>query len=282
MKTMSASTRRQWGARMAARMAAMAGMAVSTGMGLGARGAWAQGSPDGNPGIPGPVRALGVFALLGDTVAISVAGPLVDTRVDRLERRELQVPQIGFDLVALRAAQAVVRAQSAAPRLWMFRAPAPLTLPEQRAVAEGARRAELPAWIVQAINQEKLSHVLLIVRARGQAAFPVQEGFTLGRGQLEGIGYHLDPLQRVANADNAAGSRMLGAHALVELIWLDAMSGALLAARDIGIQRLAAPQPGSDPNDPWGQIEPTARAEILRTLLQEATQRGVQESWPRR
>lgn len=233
---------------------------------------------------PRALRALGAFALLGDSVALTVAGVPTDSRMDRFERRNLEVPQIGFDLVALRGVKAVVEAgaSGSAPRLWMFRAPTPMNFEAQRAVTEGARRAELPAWIVQAINQERLSHVLLITRTRGQAAFPVREGFTLGRGLLEGIGYHLDPTQRIANPDNAAGSSLLGAHALIELAWLDAITGDLLSAREISDQRLVAPQPGSDPNDPWSQIRPAERAEILRSVLQEAAERGVRESWPQR
>ena len=47
--------------------------------------------------------------------------------------------------------------------------PKPMTLPEQRAVSEGAARAELPAWVIEAINKNGLTHILLITRNRGDA-----------------------------------------------------------------------------------------------------------------
>jgi len=81
----------------------------------------------------------------------------------------------------------------------MYRATAPISIEEQRKVVEGAQRSELPGWVANAINADKLTHVLLITSGRGQASFPVAEGFTLGTGNLEGVGLYIDCTNQIIN-----------------------------------------------------------------------------------
>ena len=71
---------------------------------------------------PAPVRTLGVFALLGESLQLVFPADVTDTRLDRNLRETLPVKDIGFDQAALRAVRAVADRQLPAARLQMFRA----------------------------------------------------------------------------------------------------------------------------------------------------------------
>ena len=118
---------------------------------------------------PLSIRKLGVFSLLGDGLQLVFSAPVTDTRLDRNLRESLPTREIGFDQAALRAVTAVMSARQPGAQLQMFRATTPLPLADQRAVVDGAARAELPAWVIEAINRNGLSHILLLTRNRGDA-----------------------------------------------------------------------------------------------------------------
>ena len=67
--------------------------------------AWAQAS------APAPVRTLGVFALLGESLQLVFPADVTDTRLDRNLRESLPIKDIGFDQAALRAVSAVAGRQ---------------------------------------------------------------------------------------------------------------------------------------------------------------------------
>jgi hypothetical protein len=252
------------------------GVAALAGAALGWSGAGqAQAQRPAPTGVP--LRRLGVFSLLGDVLDISTVDSPTDSRLDRMQRQQAEVARIGFDLFALRAARQVALARQPAPEVFMFRAPQSLSNEAQRAVADGAAKAELPAWMVQALQQERLSHLLIFTRGRTQAAFAVREGFTVGRGQIEGVGFHLDPSLEIEHPSTRAAGGLLGAHAVMQLTLLDAR-GDLLMQRLLNEQQIVPAKPGSDGRDPWTFLAPAERGELLREIVLATAERGTREA----
>jgi len=234
---------------------------------------WAQapGVPDGPSG---PVTTLGIFSLLGDGIQITVPSDITDSRLDRNARDSLPTKEIGFDQAALRAVHEFMKQQRPSAKLQMFRATTPLSLPEQRDVAEGAKRAELPSWIAQAIVQAKLSHLLLITRHRGDAAFPVADGFTVGKGTVEGIGYYLDAITEVKNRDTGMKSQgFLGAYAMIRVQLMEVASGKILSSQDIRAGQLYAGRKDTEAENVWNALTPTEKVEALRSLVRDGMSR---------
>lgn len=225
---------------------------------------------------PSRITSLGVYSLIGDEIDVTVADAPANSRLDGASRHTLEVRQIGFDNIVLRTVRdAVLRSQPDA-RVLLFRAPNPLPSAEQRAIVAGARKAELPAWIMQTAERDKLAQLLVIGRHRADAAFPVVEGHTLGRAKLDGVGYHMDPIVLIRNADNGAVAEgLLGAFALFAMVMLDAMTGDVLADVTVHEQRGIAPREHAATNDPWNRLSPTERAETLRDMVELAARRGI-------
>jgi hypothetical protein len=216
-----------------------------------------------------PIDKLGIFSLLGDGLQITLPGVITDSRLDRNLRETLPAKDIGFDQAALRAVTEFMRAQRPAARLEMYRATTPLSLADQRAVAEGATRAELPAWIIEAIERAKLSHILLITRHRGDASFMVQDGYSVGRGAVEGIGFYLDSDTEVKNSETGLNSQgFLGAYTMMRLQLMEVATGNIIGSQDIRASQMYAGRRDTEAANVWNALTPTEKVQALRDLIE--------------
>lgn len=220
------------------------------------------------------IERVGVFSLVGDAVDVTPPADATGTRVERKARESLVVSGSGFDQAALRGAAAAFAAQRPQAQLFTFRATQLLSTADQRALADGARRAELPGWMVAAIGPNRLTHLLVLTRARGDASFPAPEGDTIGRIGVEGVGFYLDNGTDVVNVQTDLSSRgFLGPHALVRLQLMDAVSGDLVAQEDLRDYRTITGRSDEDLASPWNALSPTEKVEVLREMLERGVQR---------
>ncbi len=221
-----------------------------------------------------PIRSLGVFSLLGDEVSIVHPAAPTDTRLDRKLTESLVQRDIGFDQAALRGVRSVLSRQAPQARLQMFRATKPIPVPEQRVVADGAAKAELPAWIVETIGRAGLTHLLVVTRTRGEASFPLLNGHSIGRGNVEGIGFYMDTITEVRNADTGVGGLgFLGAFVMLRIQLLDAVSGDLLGSQDVRVGQIHAGRRSAEAENVWNALDPVEKVEVLRSMVQSNVER---------
>jgi hypothetical protein len=226
-------------------------------------------------------KALGVFSLLGENLQVVGAAEVSDTRLDKSLRETLPTKGVGFDQAALRAVQDGMARLQPATKLSMFRATAPITLSEQRQLAQGAERAELPAWIVKAIETEKLTHILLITSQRGDAAFPVSEGHSIGRGTVEGVGLYLDRLYEIRNMKTGSTSAgFIAPFATLRLQLMDTNTGEIVKRYDIRDGYIVGASLTDTGSDPWNYIGPTEKVDRLRQLVQDSVARVLPQVLP--
>lgn len=245
-------------------------LALPTALGLGA-GLLATG-----PALAArpAIGKLGVFSLMGDGLQLVFAAPVTDTRLDRNLRESLPTKNIGFDQAALRAVTKTMENHYPQTQLQMFRATQPMTLPEQRAVSEGAARAELPAWVIEAINRNGLTHILLITRNRGDARFPVNDGFSVGRGVAEGIGYYLDNTTELKNVDTGLpSSGFLGAFMMVRMQLMEVKTGDIVGSETIRVGRMFAGRKDIEAENIWNALDPQEKVEVLRNMVEQNVER---------
>ncbi len=223
---------------------------------------------------PQKIEKLGVFSLLGDGLQLVFSAPVTDTRLDRNLRESLPTRDIGFDQAALRAITKVMGARQPQAQLQMFRATTPVALPDQRAIADGAARAELPAWVIEAINRNGLTHILLLTRNRGDARFPVSDGFSVGRGTVEGIGYYLDNTTELKNTQTGLpSSGFLGAFMMVRVQLMDVRSGDIVGSETIRVGQMFAGRKDIEAENIWNALDPQEKVEVLRRMVENNVER---------
>ena len=223
------------------------------------------------------IKSVGVFSVLGDAVQVVAATDAPsDTRIERSARETMEFKDIGFDIIATREARlAIERAQPQA-KVELFRSPTPQSLADQRLIADGATRGELPDWMVQIISARPFSHVLVILRSRGDARIRVAENAAIGRGTLDGIGFYLDTLYRMRNVETGALSEgLIAPYLQLRLILMDTQTAQVVASHDVrDAQGVAAP----DANvvaDPWTFMSAKDKVTTLREMVARGVARGV-------
>jgi hypothetical protein len=225
------------------------------------------------------IGAIGIYSLLGDGVDVtSVDDKPRDTRIEGTSRETLDFKNIGFDLIALRVARAAVQQRHPEAKIAMYRSPTVMTTDEQRRLAAGAAKAELPGWMVQTINEGRLTHLLIITRNRGAMSARTGNGDTIGRGQVDGIGFYLDTLYTIQNsATGALSTGLLAPYTQIKVQLMDVMSGDIVAAYDIREAFTYGSRDTQAKADPWSFMPIEEKVRVLRDMVEQGVQRAVPE-----
>jgi hypothetical protein len=225
-----------------------------------------------------PMQAVGVFSMLGDAVQVNVSTEApTDTRIARTGRESVEFKNIGFDIIATKVARQVLEKERPKAEVNGFRATTTLEPKAQRELAEGAKRGELPDWMVRTIVDKKLTHALIITRNRGDADMRTSDGDGIGRGTVEGIGFYIDKLYRVKNVKTGAiADGMLAPYVQLRLTLLDTQTAQVVASYDVRDGRAVGPSEERAGNDPWAFLSAEEKIKLLRGMVEDGMTRGMQ------
>jgi hypothetical protein len=223
-------------------------------------------SPARGQGTATPMRAIGLFSVLGEFIDLSTTEEPSASRIDRTARQVLELKGIGFDrIVATEVRNALTRTHPAV-HLRLFSGA--LKGPDQRRLAEGAQRGALPGWMIQSIQDNQLTHVLLVTRHLTEAALETDRPERIGRTSLEGIGFHIDMTYTVRNvATGVVTQGALGPHVLVQLNLFDVEQAKVLRTEVINEQWLEAARRQPVEGGPWNYLNNEEKVQVLRTAL---------------
>ncbi len=226
------------------------------------------------------MTTLGVFSLLGDGVEVTVAPPVSDTRIDASRRETFEYRNIGFDIIAGREVREAVGRLRPGIAVVPFGTNTTLPAAEQRHIAAGAREGALPAWVLQAVRERRLSHVLLLTRHRGEVRLLTATNTTIARqrGRVDGLGFYLDAEYKVKDANTGAVSNgALGPHVLVELTLMETDSAKVVRSHTIDEQFLLGAIESQGAVDPWSYLSAEQKVTLLREALARALRRVLPE-----
>lgn len=222
--------------------------------------------------------AVGIYSFLGDGVDVTSSDDSPrDSRLDRTSRETLEFKNIGFDLIAMRQAHEALKAHNPATHVKMYRSPAPMTTDAQRQLAAGAAKAELPAWMVKTINDERLTHLLIITRSRGLIDARTANGVGIGRGQVDGIGFYMDTLYTIQNTSTGALSTgLLAPYTQFKLQLMEVMSGDIVSTYDRHYASAYGASETQVKADPWSFMPNQDKVRVLRRMVED----GVKLAMP--
>lgn len=250
------------------RAASFAGLLACGLAGLGARA----------QEVSRPISHLGVFSLLGEGIEVTVGEYRHDSRVVPVRRETQEVRNVGFDVIAGREVRTVMQRHRAAATVTSFGTNSTLPAAEQRHIAGGARSGALPAWIIQAVQQRRLSHVLLLTRQRAEVKLPTADGGSIGRGRVDGLGFYVDPEYRLRNVDTGVVSNgALGPHVVVELTLFDTEEAKVVRSHLVDEQFLLGSTEVKAAVDPWSYLSAEQKIALLREALARSLQRVLPE-----
>ena len=228
---------------------------------------------------PKPITAVGIFSLLGDKVQITIATePPAGTHPPTAGRQVLSTEGIAFDGIVLKVANAAFEKTAPGAPVSLYKV---TTWPadQQRELAVGADGGALPAWMVQAIESKRLSHILIVTRDRGDASFQIDSSAFVGRGTVEGIGFYIDTMYQLPNVNSTQiQNGLLVPYAEINVQLMDVYTAKVVRSYRVhgGIPLLSEDQTGRD-SDPWNFVDVQTKVKVLRDLVDKGMQKAMAE-----
>lgn len=219
------------------------------------------------------IAKLGVMSVLGREVQAVISAPTTGTRVDRNARDTLKVGNDIENFILRTVAEGVHR-EGLGEALLLGR-PANGSTPWQR----DGQAVLVTQGLLDAARAAKLSHLLLIQPARGEARLQMVRGVT-GSGQLEGLGFYVDTALEVQRVDtNEWTVGFLAPYAyfdifLVEVATLDLQSDYRARAS------VAVSAPGRQGVNPWEALSAERKIEVLKQLTKDEIDKALRQ-WGR-
>jgi hypothetical protein len=213
------------------------------------------------------LRRLGVVSLLGDSV-----------RIVARETQEAVFKDVGMDAVVFDSVDRAVLARLPQAELRHFRAPADVDVRDQLALGTAAaRRAELPAWVLEAASEAGLSHVLLATSSTGAMEFRTGLSEVVGSDVVTGIGFVVSGSGRSKNLQTGAvATGYLAPFVQMRLTLIDLASQRVVHTTSLSQGYIVGPQETEAP-DPWRFMNRQQKAKALDGLLREVVARGMEE-----
>lgn len=228
-----------------------------------------------------PLRAVGMFSLLGESLDVSTAEEPSASRMDRTTRQTLRVNGIGFDRVVATEVRQHFTRHLPTVHLRLFGAGTELALADQQRLAEQAQRGMLPGFMVDAAQQHQLTHLLIVTRDRAEGAAETARADTLGRVMLEGVGFHIDTSYKVENVDTKdIVHGALVPHAILRLTLFDVERALVARAELAQRQWLVAPRRDRLADGAWGQLTQEEKVRALRDAVGDAMRQSLPKMFP--
>jgi hypothetical protein len=224
---------------------------------------------------PAAAPKVAVTSLVGDTMSITFRRDTTATNLQKNPTSVLKVPGPAFDHAVLKAAQEALARTLPAATVTPLRVPAAGSSADPaQLVVDGKVAPGNP--LVEALRQQGYTHLLAATKLRAANGVRLAEEVKIGTGQLEGIGFYIDPnvpVQRVDRADTAEG--IIAPHVYIRLSLLDLGALEVSGVQAITASTLVASSRNKEGTDPWGAMTPEEKVEALQRLIQSSVGRAV-------
>jgi hypothetical protein len=214
---------------------------------------------------PSPRRYV-VASFVGDKLDIVGAAMQTGSRLDNNSRKDVRDSEAALDKVVLAAvADAIERADRGAPVSLLSVPPSRLhDNPESMLQADGVA---LPGAVVDVIDKQKATHVLLVTKLGGDAAFAVQNT-TIGSGKVRGLGFYVDAQRPIKDVDTGRTSRgFLGPFAYVRLSLVDAATGKVMREKLVRGSEMVLSTSADQAASPWLALSAHEKVDRLSALV---------------
>lgn len=218
-------------------------------------------------------RKYAVLSLLGDSLTVVQREMSTGTRIDRNTRTPVPMNSPALDnAMVLAVEKELLRMEPAAQVVLMAARRPELYALQSRSLEDSAAMKNLVAAVRDVAAKADATHLILVSKHRARARLEVPDG-ALGDGQLEGLGFYVDPTRSMDTL--TAGERTEGfiaSYAYFVVTLVDLKTGAILAQRNATESQSAANQRVLTP---WQALTPEQKASMLEQLIVVGAGRAV-------
>jgi len=214
------------------------------------------------------ITKVGVMSVLGREVQVVVHAPTTGTRIDRNAKDTLKVSN-ELENFILRTVAQDLRREGLGEAVMLAR-PANGSTPWQR----DGQAVLVTQALLDAARAAKLSHLVLIQPARGEAQLKMQRT-AIGNGHLEGLGFYVDTMVDVELAEtHRPTSGVVAPFAYFDLYLVD-VATLDLQAEYRARQARALTDPDLTGGDAWASLSTQGKVEALEGMLKEEIDKAL-------
>lgn len=219
-----------------------------------------------------------VVSLIGDRLELVTAGKVTGSWLDRNAREVLDDKSGAFDQLAVQlVGQEISRVDPAAKVFLVSMPPSPLhDKPEMLLRSDGV---VLPNAVVDVIEKERATHVLLLTKQQADARFMLAQS-SVGTGKLRGIGFYVDSDLNLRNVEvtEKRGQGFLGPFVYSRLSLVDARTARVVRESEIRSTKVFPTYHNPDALVPWDALNNEQKINTLRRMLEEELSTATRET----
>jgi hypothetical protein len=225
-----------------------------------------------------PVYA--VLSLIGDKLNIVIAQVQIGTRIDINKRDSIEVNNPVFDNSAVSAVATAVRKIDPKAELAAINTRSAVLFEKQRSLFEqSGDKILIPDAIREALKAQSATYLFLITKRRDDASVQFVEGFSDGKGQLEGLGFYLDGSIRTKVSETGASGRgFVAPYAYINIALIDVASSRVIKKEKVTVSNpVSAGAAEKDIGNPWAALSSADKVRLVDLLVRREIERVVPE-----
>ena len=222
---------------------------------------------------------IAISSLVGDTLTVTVYGGATGTNIsNQYETLKMPGPLLDNALLAT-AREALAKAAPNAELAMLKVAAAGSSGDPTGAVADGKPVAGNA--LIEALRQQGFTHLFTATKLRHTNVIRLVEGaINSGRGQLEGLGFYVDPTIRVQNVNTHETSVGIVAPYLYVQLRLVDLTTMEMRSQLITANTVAAASQNKTGSDAWGALTPEEKIGSMQSLIKRHVAQAVPALFP--
>ena len=244
-------------------------------VGLVVSSTWAMAQNEQRPAAvsnAGVTRTIAVMPMIGRDIDVVTYRGSTGSNV-KTHHQRVPLTDSVFDDAAVLAAKGALEAANKGNTALMLK-PSQVIYETQAGLASN-QLLNLPPDLETVLKAQNATHLLLIVKARHDAAFQLTNK-QVGDGWLEGLGYYVDHDLSLINTETKNTSKgFLGSYAYFKLVIADLSSGNVL--KEVVVKKTVVNIAGDKAQEihPWNALSSREKVDILVRLIQAGVQEAV-------
>lgn len=224
-----------------------------------------------------PAPKIAITSLVGDTITVAVYRERVGTNLGNASS-VIKMPGPLLDVELLKTAQQAVSKAVPGASAFPLKVPAAgSSVDPALVVADGKVSAD--NVLVDALRQQGFTHLVTATRHRNNNVVRLKNTtIGPGPGQLEGLGFYLDPTVRVQHVDSGElAEGIIAPYLYIKLTLVDLGTLQVRSTQTITENSVSSSVQNKDGVDPWGALTPAQKMDALQALIH----RHVADAVPR-
>lgn len=227
-----------------------------------------------------PTKTYAIVSLIGDEFAVVTRRPLVGTQADPNLKKTVPISDPVFDRVAATAAeQAILSASPGMPVVKVgIRDPRLFAL-QDRLLTESGDSHDMRVALHDLLAKAGATDLLLIIKRRADALFPVVSGTVSGGGKIGGLGFFIDEVTLMFDTKHLqTGEGFLAPYAYIMVSLMDI--GTMNVVRSKAVQQSSMALTVEKVNAvlAWDALTAAEKVEALDGVIKTAVTSGTKSA----